>query len=173
MAVLDDIRTKLSNIINIKNNCINLLKDAFANMGRTFNYTEKLSYIETIVDYITNQNNDDIFKTAFELPDTFSFPDGIRNIKSYCFKHASSATSTTKVTIPASVTEIGDNVFGSYTPATVYMLSSTPPVITETSFVNSRNSAMLPTSIVVPMGSLLTYANSTNWNSLPITENNN
>lgn len=173
MAVLDDIRTKLNNIINIKNNCINLLKNAFSNMGETFNYTEKLSYIETIVDYITNKNDDGIFKTAFALPDTFSFPKGVRNIKSYCFKHTSTATSTASVTIPASVTEIGDKVFGSYTPATIYMQSSTPPVITATSFVNSKNNSMLPTSIVIPAGSLSNYINATNWNILPLTENNN
>ena len=64
------------------------------------------------------------------------------------------------ITIPASVTEMGDYIFAHYGWNTITMQSPTPPYITNYTFLGSYIN-----NCYVPMGSLQIYKESPHWNS--------
>lgn len=85
---------------------------------------------------------------------------GITNIGLYAFYDCQSLTS---ITVPASVTSIGDHAFqcGSATnKVTITMLGSTPPAIAATT-MQYDNIA----SIVVPAGASAAYTSAANWSN--------
>lgn len=69
-----------------------------------------------------------------------------------------------QITIPANVTEIGQQCFYACRNLTVTMLSTTPPTLTLDSGSAYQHFGMVP-SIKVPAGTLSTYQNATGWST--------
>ena len=96
--------------------------------------------------------------TGEELPINIILPQNLAKIGSSCFEGAM----IKQITIPDTVTEIGDNAFyGCYQLASITCLAATPPALGTYAF--SSDTAGF--TIKVPAASVAAYKAATNWSS--------
>ena len=96
--------------------------------------------------------------TGEELPINIILPQNLAKIDSSCFEGAL----IKQITIPDTVTEVGDNAFyGCYQLASITCLAATPPALGTYAFTSETAGF----TIKVPAASVAAYKAATNWSS--------
>ena len=96
--------------------------------------------------------------TGEELPINIILPQNLAKIDSSCFEGAL----IKQITIPDTVTEIGNNAFyGCYQLASITCLAATPPALGSGAFTSDTEGF----TIKVPAASVAAYKAATNWST--------